>query len=96
MEKISKDIVNIIGCHRPEARIEMGWETVFLSIANDIVTIIGCSRPEARIGKRGRQAPWAQPITGFLLPPPPLQLTYFLALELSTYHRSIETIELHI
>jgi hypothetical protein len=53
MEKISKDIVNIIGCHRPEARIERGWETVFLSIANDIVTIIGCSRPEALIGKEG-------------------------------------------
>jgi hypothetical protein len=45
MEKISKDIVNIIGCHRPEARIERGWDTVFLSIANNIVTIIGCSRP---------------------------------------------------
>jgi hypothetical protein len=53
MEKISKYIVNIIGCHRPEARIERGWETVFLSIANNIVTIIGCSRPEARIGKGG-------------------------------------------
>jgi hypothetical protein len=71
MEKISKDIVNIIGCHRPEVRIEGGWETVFLIIANDIVTIIGCSRPVAQIGKGGRQARWAQPITGFLLPPPP-------------------------
>ena len=48
MEKISKDIVNIIGCHRPEARIGRGWETVFLSVANGIVTIIGCSRPEAQ------------------------------------------------
>jgi hypothetical protein len=56
MEKISKDIVNIICYHRPEARIERGWETVFLSIANDIVTIIGCSRPEARIGKGRHQA----------------------------------------
>jgi hypothetical protein len=74
MEKISKDIVNIICYHRPEARIERGWETVFLSIANDIVTIIGCSRPEARIGKGGRQARWAQPITGFLLPPTPTSL----------------------
>ena len=51
MEKISKDIVNIIGYHRPER----GWETVCLSIAKDIVTIIGCSRPEAqeRGGARG-------------------------------------------
>jgi hypothetical protein len=40
-EKISKDIVNIIGCHRPEAQIEGRWETVCLSIAKDIVTIIG-------------------------------------------------------
>ncbi len=32
-EKISEDIVNITGCHRPEARIEKEWETVFLSIA---------------------------------------------------------------
>jgi hypothetical protein len=31
MEKISKDIGNIIGYHRPRARIERGWETVFLS-----------------------------------------------------------------
>ena len=68
MEKISKDIVNIIGCHRPEARIERGWETVFLSIANDIVTIIGCSRPEARIGKGWRKAVGA---TNHRLPPPP-------------------------
>jgi hypothetical protein len=50
MEKISKDNVNIIGCHRPEARIERGWETVFLKIAQNILTIIGCSRPEAQIG----------------------------------------------
>ena len=56
MEKISKDIVNIIGCHRPEARIGRGWETVFLSVANGIVIIIGCSRPEARIGKGRHQA----------------------------------------
>jgi hypothetical protein len=28
MEKMSKDIVNIRGCHRPEARIERGWEAV--------------------------------------------------------------------
>jgi len=40
MEKISKDIINIIGCHRPEAQTERGWETVFLSRANDIVTIM--------------------------------------------------------
>jgi hypothetical protein len=88
MEKISKDIVNIIGCHRPEARIERGWEIVFLSIATDIVTIIGCSRPEARIGRGGNRRMGA---TNHRLPPspPPLQLTYFLALELSTYHRSI-------
>jgi hypothetical protein len=90
MEKISKNIVKIIGCHRPEALIERRWETVFFSIANNIVTIIVCSIPEARIGKGGRLARWAQPITGFLFPPP-LQLAYFLALELSTYHRSIET-----
>jgi hypothetical protein len=83
MEKISKDVVNIIGCHRPEAQIEREWETVFLSIANNVVTIIGCSRPEARIRKGGRQAWWAQPIKGFLLPPS-LQLAYFLALELFT------------
>ncbi len=78
-EKISKDIVNIIGCHRPEAWIDRGWETVVLSIANDIVTIIGCSRPEARIGKGGRQARWAQPITGFLLPPPPTPTSLLLS-----------------
>jgi hypothetical protein len=48
MEKILKDTVNIIGCHRPETQIERGWETVYLSIAKDIVTIIGCSRPEAQ------------------------------------------------
>ena len=90
MEKISKDIVNIIGCHSPEARIERGWETVFLSIANDIATIIGCSRPKARIGEGG--APGAVGATNHRLPPPPpLQLAYFLALELSTYHRSTET-----
>jgi hypothetical protein len=38
MEKISKETVNI-GCHRPEARIERGWEAVCLRIAKDIVTI---------------------------------------------------------
>jgi hypothetical protein len=70
MEKISKDIVNIIGSQRPEARIMTWLETVFLSIANNIVTIICCSRPEVWIGKGGRQARWARPITGFLLPPP--------------------------
>jgi hypothetical protein len=53
VEKISKDIVNIIGCLRPEAWIERVWDTVFLSIANNIVTILGCSKPEARIGKGG-------------------------------------------
>ena len=74
MEKISKDIVNIIGCHRPEAWIGRGWETVFLSVANGIVTIIGCSRPEAQIGKGGRQARWAPGAVGATnhrLPPPP-------------------------
>ena len=69
MEKISKDIVNIIGCHGPEVRIERGWETVFLSIANDIATIIGCSRPKARIGEGG--APGAVGATNHRLPPPP-------------------------
>jgi hypothetical protein len=68
MEKISKDIVNIIGCHRPEARIERGWETVFLSITNDIVTIICCSRPEAD-WEGG--APGAVGATNHRLPPPP-------------------------
>jgi hypothetical protein len=53
MEKISKAIVYVIGCHRPEKGIERRWEAVCLSIAKDILTIIGCSRPEAGIGKGG-------------------------------------------
>jgi hypothetical protein len=49
MGKISKYIVSIIVCHRPEARIERGWEAVCLSIADEIVIVIGCSRPGARL-----------------------------------------------
>jgi hypothetical protein len=30
-------IVKIIGCHRPEAQIERGWEAVFLSIVNKLL-----------------------------------------------------------
>jgi hypothetical protein len=90
MEKISKDIVNIIGCRRPQARIERGWETVFLSVANDIVTIIGCSRPKRGLGRGGTRR-GGRNQSQASSPPPPLQLSYFLVLELSTYHRSIET-----
>jgi hypothetical protein len=54
-ERISNDIVTIIGCHRPATWAEKGWEAVCLSIAIDIVTFIGCSRPYAWIeGGGGR------------------------------------------
>jgi hypothetical protein len=45
-ERISNDIVAIIGCHRPKAQIGTGWAVVCSNIAKDIVTIIGCYRPE--------------------------------------------------
>ncbi len=50
---IAKDIATIMGCCRPEALSERGWEAVCLSVAKDIITIIGCARPKARI-ERGR------------------------------------------
>jgi hypothetical protein len=91
MEKISKDIVNIIGSQRPEARIMTWLETVFLSIANNIVTLIGCSRSEVRIGKGGARRGGRNQSQASSPPPTPTSLLLSSGTLYIQYHISVET-----